>query len=223
MLVKDRMTRNPITATPETTHKQASEMIKEHDVHHLPILDRRGKLVGMVTENDLYDAQPSPATTLSIYEIHGLLSRMQLKQIMKHPVITVGTECELEEAAGLMLREDVSCLPVMDGDKLIGMITDSDIFRAFVELLGGEQDGGRFTFRCPDEPGQLAKVAQAVANAGGNIIAVTSWNHREKNDSFITIKEQGANYEALMVELEKTGTEVVDEREHSRSKPVKFE
>ncbi len=105
MLVKDRMTLNPITALPETTHKQAVELMREHNIHHLPIVDKRGRLVGIVVEEDLYAAQPSPATTLSIYEIHSLLSKLELKEIMQRPVYTVTGECSLEEAAGLMLKD----------------------------------------------------------------------------------------------------------------------
>src|SRR5690554_5892888 len=118
MLVKDIMTPNPITATPETTHKQASELMREHHIHHLPIVDKRGKLVGIVVESDLYQAQPSPATTLSIYEIHSLLSRLELKQIMRRPVYTTSPGCPLEEAARLMQAQRIGCLPVLDGEAL---------------------------------------------------------------------------------------------------------
>ena len=107
MLVQDRMTANPITVSPETTHKQAAEVLREHDIHHLPVVDNHGKLVGIVVEEDLLAAQPSPATTLSIYEIHGLLSRLKLKDIMTHPVHTTTPDCPLEEAARLMFSNDM--------------------------------------------------------------------------------------------------------------------
>lgn len=95
------MSSSPITALPETTHKQATELMHEHNIHHLPIVDKRSRLVGIIVEEDLYSAQPSPATTLSIYEIHSLLSKLQIKEIMRHPVYTVNSDCTLEEAAGL--------------------------------------------------------------------------------------------------------------------------
>jgi acetoin utilization protein AcuB len=210
MLVKDRMTLSPVTATPETTHKQAAELMREHRIHHLPIIDRQGKLVGIVVEQDLLAAQPSPATTLSIYEIHSLLSKLQLKQIMSHPVFTIMPDCPVEEAAALMLREDVGCLPVVDNDQVIGIITDTDIFSTLVTLLGGGRDGARFTVRLPDKPGMLAKLAQLVADAGGNIISVTTWNSLEDDTAYITIKEQGANFDQLKPALDAFDVEVID-------------
>lgn len=210
MLVKELMSKNPVTALPETTHKQASELMKERNIHHLPIVDKRGRLVGIIVDEDLYNAQPSPATTLSIYEIHSLLSKLQIKEIMRHPVYTVNTDCTLEEAAGLMLKENIGCVPIMEQDHVVGIITDTDIFRAFVTMLGGHAEGARFTVRVPDKPGILARIAQAVTNAGGNIISVTTW----KDDaSHITIKEQGADFAQLQSALAAIDAAVEDVRE----------
>jgi acetoin utilization protein AcuB len=221
MLVKDRMTLNPITATPETTHKQAAELMREHKIHHLPIIDKQGKLVGIVVEEDLLAAQPSPATTLSIYEIHSLLSKLELKQIMRHPVWTTTLDCPLEEAARLMLREGIGCLPIMKDDKVVGIISDTDIFDALVNLSGGGVEGARFTLEVPDKPGILAQVAKAVAEAGGNIISATTWrSKKEEEQPHITIKERGADFETLKRALDKIPeTKVIDLRE----KPVSVE
>ncbi len=213
MLVKDRMTHTPITILPETTHKQASELMREHKIHHLPVVDRQGNLVGIVVNEDLLMTQPSPATTLSIYEIHSLLSRLQVKEIMTHPVHTVRGDYPLEEAARLMLTYDVGCLPVMEQDRLVGIITDTDIFQTFAALLGGGEEGARFTVRMADRPGMLAKVAQAIADAGGNIIAATTWHGRDDNLGYITIKERGANFAQLQRALVSLGVEVADVRE----------
>ena len=214
MLVKDYMSPNPITATPETTHKQATEIMRERNIHHLPVVDKNGKLVGIVVEADLLAAQPSPATTLSIYEIHGLLSRLQIKELMQSPVHTTSPECPLEEAAELMLREGIGCLPVMKEGQLVGIITDTDIFRALVALLGGGQAGARFTLHTPDEPGALAQVARTVAEAGGNIVSVTAWRDKTEDRAYITIKERGADFEALKTSLENLqGVEIVDMRQ----------
>jgi acetoin utilization protein AcuB len=211
MLVKDRMTTQLITVQPETTHKQASELMKEHDIHHLPVVDKQGHLVGMVVEEDLLAAQPSPATTLSIYEIHGLLSKLQVRQIMTHPVYTTTPDCPLEEAARLMIDQGIGSLPVVENDRIVGIITDTDIFEALVSLLGGGQSGARFTLQVADQPGGLAKVAQAVANAGGNVVGVTVWYREGK--AYITIKEHGANFEQLRPALDALDAEVVDVRE----------
>lgn len=214
MLVRDYMTSNPITVTPETTHKQATELMRERNVHHLPVVDREGRLVGIVVEDDLLAAQPSPATTLSIYEIHSLLSKLQVKAIMSHPVHTTTADCPLEEAARLMLAKDIGCLPVMEGPTLIGIITDTDIFEALVTLLGGGREGARFTLHVPDRPGMLAQVAQTVAEAGGNIVSVTNWHSKGDGKAYLTIKEQGAAYDTLKALLEALPeVDVVDLRE----------
>lgn len=212
MLVKDRMTPNPITILPDATHRQAAELMREHHIHHLPVLDKGGNLVGIVVEQDLLAAQPSPATTLSIYEIHGLLSKLQIRQIMKHPVHTTTPDCPIEEAARVMLSEDVGCLPVVEGGKVVGIITDTDIFRVLVTMLGGGEEGARFTLQVVNRPGVLAKVAQIVADAGGNIISVTAW-HDEGSASpaaYITIKEQGANFAHLKPSLGALEAELID-------------
>jgi acetoin utilization protein AcuB len=222
MLVKDQMTPDPITAHPDTTHKEAVSIFREHNIDHLPIVDKRGRLVGIIVEDDLFAAQPTPATTLSIYEIHSLLSKLQIKEIMRHPVHTVSGNCTLEEAASLMLQHDIGCLPVMENDRVVGIITDTDIFRAFVDLLGGAEEGARFTLRVPDEPGTLAKIAQAVADAGGNIVSVTPWDKGDRAHAFITIKEQGANFEVLRRTLDAMAAEVVDVREKPLCEPKQY-
>lgn len=222
MLVKDRMTLNPITALPETTHKQAVELMREHNIHHLPVVDKRGRLVGIVVEDDLIAAQPSPATTLSIYEIHSLLSKLELKDIMQRPVYTVTGECSLEEAAGLMLKYGIGCLPVMENERVAGIITDTDIFQTFVDMLGGEREGARFTLKLADKPGVLARVAQAVADAGGNIIAVTTWQSKSDGQAYVTIKEHGANFAQLSAALDAIEGEVIDAREKPICSPGEY-
>jgi len=214
MLVKDRMTLSPIIVSPDTTHKQAAELMREHKVDHLPVVDKKGNLVGIVVEQDLLAAQPSPATTLSIYEIHSLLSKLEVKQIMSRPVYTTTRDCPLEEAARRMLDKRVGCLPVMEEGRVVGMITDTDIFESLVMLLGGGQEGARFTLHLPDRPGMLAKVAQAVADAGGNIVSVTNWQSKDGGKAYLTIKESGANFARLKQALDALEeTELVDLRE----------
>jgi acetoin utilization protein AcuB len=215
MLVKDRMTSNPVTILPENTHKQANELLREHKIHHLPVVNKQGDLVGIVVEQDLLAAQPSPATTLSIYEIHGLLSKLQIKQIMSHPVYTTTSDCPLEEAARLMLDRGIGSLPVVEDNKLVGIITDTDIFTALVMLLGGGEEGSRFTLHLPDKPGVLAKIAQIVADAGGNIVSVTTWDSSIDGRAYITFKEQGADFAKLQSALEASDVEVIDVREKS--------
>jgi acetoin utilization protein AcuB len=217
MLVKDYMIPNPITMLPETTHRQANDLMREHNIHHVPVVDKQGKLVGIVAEEDLLAAQPSPATTLSIYEIHGLLSKLQIKQIMSHPVFTTTPDCPLEEAARLMLDKGIGCLPVVENGRVVGIITDTSIFESLVKLMGGGEAGARFTFHMANKPGMLAKVAQIVADVGGNIISVTTWRSQVDGKAYITIKEQGADFAQLKSALDALDAEIVDVRQNPSS------
>ncbi len=196
MYVGRRMTRNPITATPETSHSEAMKLLREYRIRRLPILDD-GKLVGIVVEKDLLSAQPSPATTLSIYEIYSLLDQLTMKSIMAKPVYTVEESCPLEEAARIMVEKKIGCLPVMRGEELVGIITETDIFRALVEILGDEEVGLAFSIRLEDKPGALAAVTQAIADAGGNIVSLVTFRGADSATREIYIKERGANREKL--------------------------
>lgn len=196
MYVGRRMTLNPITASPETTHAQAYKLMRDHDIRHLPVMDH-DKLVGFVVEEDLLRTQPSAATTLSIYEVYSLLDKLMLKEIMVSPVYTVEENCPLEEAARIMQEKKISGLPVMRGDRLMGIITEMDIFRAFIEVLGGSEKGLAFSVKLEDRPGALATVARAVAEAGGNIISLVTFQAGERGTGEVYIKEAGADPEKL--------------------------
>jgi acetoin utilization protein AcuB len=137
-LVKDWMTRDPITASPELPLPDALQLMKEHSIRRLPICEH-GKLIGIVTRGDLRGAQPSSATSLSVFELHYLIGRITLAQIMtRHPVCVAPTTT-IQDAANLMLQRKISGLPVMEHDRLVGIITESDIFRLVVKTWQ-EQD-----------------------------------------------------------------------------------
>ena len=133
MLVKDRMTYDPTTVTTETTLKDAIELIRSKPFRHLPVLDDSGNLVGVVTEKSLVYAAPTPITTLSIFEVDYVLSRVKIGQIAHRPVITVEPGFPIEEAARIMVDNRIGCLPVVEEGKLVGIISDTDIFRVLVE------------------------------------------------------------------------------------------
>ncbi|MBX3083668.1 MAG: CBS domain-containing protein [Anaerolineae bacterium] len=209
MLIGQCMQQNVITISPTTSHREAVQLLRDHNIRRLPVVSH-GKLVGIVSEKDLLSSQPSPATTLSVYEIFALLDKMPVKQIMSQPVISVGPECTLEDAATIILTKKIGCLPVVKDQQLIGIITESDIFRLFVEVLGGNVPGSKFTIELSDTPGKLAEVCMAVANAGGNIISVTSLPTNDKQVREVTVKERGANTDVLREALHKLGAGVVE-------------
>ena len=137
MLVKDRMTANPVTVTPDTVVSEALSTMRQNNVRRMPVLDRKGHLVGIISEKDLLYASPSPATSLNVYEIGYLLSKLKIREIMSKDVITVTEDAPLEEAARIMVDNRVSGLPVVDGDKVLGIITETDIFKTLLEMMGG--------------------------------------------------------------------------------------
>ena len=220
MFVRSYMTIDPVFASPDDNFHQAMHMLRKRRVRHLPVVEK-GHLVGIVVEKDLLSNQPSPATSLSLYEIYSLLEMLRIRQMMTRPVITVGGDCPLEEAARIMVENKISCLPVMDGERLVGIITETDVFKSLVEILGGGEEGLRFILRAPEILGQLAVISDHIAEAGGNILAVAT---RRVKDGYreVMIKEVGARREAIKKLGEGTEVEVLDIQPTSRYEPRLF-
>jgi acetoin utilization protein AcuB len=221
MFVRSHMTADPIHVSPEDNFHQAMHALRKYGIRHLPVLEH-GHLVGIVVEKDLLSNQPSPATTLSLYEIYSLLETLRIRQIMSRPVYTVEGDCPLEEAARIMVERKISCLPVMEGEKLTGIITETDVFRALVEVLGGEVEGTRFMLRVPDRVGELALISNRIAEAGGNILAITTSKAQQGGYRDVMIKETGAKKESLLQLEQGTGVEILDIRPTSQYEPRLF-
>jgi acetoin utilization protein AcuB len=209
MLVRNRMTPNPVTVAPGASYSEAFEVIRESEFRHLPVVDKKGKLVGIVAETDLLHASPSSATTLSIYELNYLLANLLVEEVMSSPAITVADDAPIEQAARIMIEEKVGCLPVMHGEELVGVITETDIFKAFVEVLGGEEASLRITLRVPDVRGELARLSGVIAGLGGNICSVASFRGEDPEHVYITFRLEGVEEEVLLSALKAEGEEVV--------------
>jgi len=209
MLVKDRMTPNPVTITPEVSFTEAFRILRENKIRHLPVVDKKGKLIGIVAQTDLLHASPSSATTLSVFEVNYLLANLQVREVMSSPPITVPEDAPLEEAARVMVENKIGCLPVMRNGELVGLITETDIFKAFVEILGGEEASLRVTLRVPDVRGQLARLAGVIARLGGNICSVASFRSEDPEHVYITFRLEGVEKEPLLSALKAEGEEVV--------------
>lgn len=209
MLVKDRMTSNPITITPDTSFPEAFRTIRENKIRHLPVVDKKGKLVGIVSRTDLLHASPSDATSLSIFEINYLLANLHVSEVMSSPPITVDQDTPLEEAARVMVEKKIGCLPVIHEGSLVGMITETDFFESFVEILGGEEASLRVTVRVPDVQGELARVAGVIAKLGGNICSVARFRGEDPEHCYITFRLEGVDEENLVPTLTTEVEEVV--------------
>jgi acetoin utilization protein AcuB len=135
MQIKERMTRSPITAPPEMPIQEALKLMRERGIRRLPVVDKKGKLIGIVSDRDLLHASPSDATSLSVWELNYLLSKVTLKDVMTKNVITVTPETPVQEAARIMAEKKIGGLPVVQAGKVIGIITETDLFRVLLELL----------------------------------------------------------------------------------------
>jgi acetoin utilization protein AcuB len=172
MLVKDWMTKDPVTITDDTSMMKAIHLMKQHRFRRLPIL-HEGRLVGIVSDRDLKEASPSKATTLDVHELYYLLSDLQIKEIMTRNPITVNPDDTVEHAAQLMLENTISGLPVVNerGD-LVGIITQSDIFRAFMHITGILQGGVQFALRLEDRPGLIKEVVDLLRARGARFVSL---------------------------------------------------
>ena len=202
MRVKNRMTPNPVVATTKTNYNEALRLMQQNDIKHLPILDSHKKLIGIVTESDMLRAEPSPVSTLSVYEIATLLEKVTMDKVMSSPVLTVDETCSITNAARFMLENDVASFPVVREDKLVGIITYTDIFKTFVEITGGTQSGSRIEVRMPNQQGQLAPFIQVLSNAGSYIVSVAITHDESGEYGYAEVKERGGDEAKMRAEIE---------------------
>jgi acetoin utilization protein AcuB len=213
MLVKERMTRNPIFIRPDTPVTEAQALMKREKIHHLPVLDKEEKLVGIVTEKDLLYASPSVATTLSVFEMTSLLAKLKVEKVMSREVVSITEDIPLEEAARIMADRRIGGLPILRGKALVGVITESDLFRIFIELFGARQKGVRVSVTMPNEKGALARITSAVSQAGGNIIALGTFLGDDPSSGRCTLKVDGLARSDLVAALTPQVRSVDDVRE----------
>lgn len=208
MLVRDRMTSNPITIAPDTTFPEAFRTMRDGRIRHLPVVEDE-KLIGVVAQTDLLHASPSPATSLSVFEINYLLANLHVREVMSSPPVTVPDDAPLEEVARVLIDKKIGCVPVMHDGKMVGLITETDVFEAFVEILGGEEASLRVTVRVPDVRGELARLAGVIAGLGGNICSVALFRGEDPQHVFLTFRLEGVDEGRLLPALETEVDEVV--------------
>jgi acetoin utilization protein AcuB len=198
MLIGERMTRRPVTVTQDVAINEALSRMREEKVRRLPVLDNKGDLVGIVSEKDLLYASPSPATSLSMHELHYLLSKITVKDVMTKKVITVNEDTPLEEVARIMADNKIGCTPVMRQGELVGIVTETDLFKILLEMMGAREPGVRLTLNVPAQVGVLAAVSREIANVGGNLVALGTFRGDDPAHAIIATKVQDASQEALL-------------------------
>lgn len=210
MKVKDRMTTNVITISPDTSITEAFRLMKENDIRRLPVVDNN-KLVGIITLTDLNQASPSSATSLSIHELNYLLAKTKIKDIIpkKQNVITVSPDAYIETAAKLMRQNTISGLPVVENDKLVGIITETDLFDSLIEILGVFQPHTRIDIVVNENrPGVLAEITGLIASKNINILNAVGYYDKKVNVYKVIIRIENLDYEALVEEIKSRGYEI---------------
>ncbi len=191
MLVRECMTSNPIKVHPESDPLAALGLCKSARIRRLPVVDADNQIVGIVTRNMLEQflaKAPSP----------GVMKRQHsIEQVMVSPPLTVSPDYPLEEAARLMVDHKIGSLPVVDAGHLIGIITETDIFKQFVEILGGQAQATRLTVEVTDTPGELAKVVNVIAALRGNLCSVILTPGVREQTRSVTLWIQDINRDTL--------------------------
>ena len=202
MIIADRMKKNPATATPDMSISDASAKMKAEKVHRLPVLDDDRRLVGVISEKDIMLAAPSPASTLSAYEINYLLSKLKVKNIMSRNPVTITKDTTVEEAVRLMVENDLSCLPVMENNFLVGIISKSDMFKILLEMLGTKHEGIRVEALVEDRVGVVAGLTEKFTAAGINILSFGTIDGPQESLKVLTFKLEHATEDQVRAILE---------------------
>ncbi len=214
MLIGERMTRNPVLCSPDLPVSEAFDMIKKEHIRRIPVVDKHGKLIGIVSDKDLLRVTPSPATTLSAYEIPYLLSKVKVQDVMTRKVITVTEDTPIEDAARIMVDNKIGGLPVVNEESaVVGIITETDIFKTFLELFGARKPGVRITLYVKNMRGELARIARAIADVGGNIVATIEMPGTDSTNYEVLLKIIEAPKDALVDALKPIAVKIVDVRE----------
>lgn len=196
MFVRERMSRPVISVSQDAPINDVLAMFKKEHIRRAPVL-KNGKLVGIVTETDLLNASPSDVTTLSVWEMNYLLSKVTIKRVMSKKVITVDADTPIEEAARIMADNKIGGMPVVSNGRVTGMITETDLFKVFLELMGARQKAIRVTATVDDKRGELARVTKAIATHGGNFISFGVFSGQEVNTKVVTFKVEGMKVEEI--------------------------
>jgi acetoin utilization protein AcuB len=202
MLVSERMSRPAITVSPEDPIHDVMVLFKRERIRRAPVI-KNGKLIGIVSQSDLLNASPSPVTSLSVWELNYLLSKVTISRVMSRKVRTVDVDTPIEEAARMMADNKIGGLPVMNNDRVVGMITETDLFKVFLEMMGARQKATRVTATINDVRGELAKLTKAVAGAGGHFISLGMFTGSEAGTKVVTFKALGMKKEDVKKALGK--------------------
>ncbi len=211
MLVGERMSKPVITIPPDMPITDALNLMKKEHIRRAPVT-KNSKLVGIVSDKDLLNASPSPVTTLSIWEMNYLLSKVTVSEVMTSNVMTVAEDTPIEQAARIMADNKIGGLPVLRDGHVVGIITETDLFKVFLELLGAREAGVRVTALIDDQPGQLAHITEAISEKKGNFISFGQFTGENPTNKIVTFKIKGLTQEEVKAAISPVVKEILDIR-----------
>lgn len=213
MFVGERMSQPVITIHSDVPIQEALALMTKEGFRRLPIVDKRGQLIGIVSDHDLLHASPSDATSLSVWELNYLLSQVTVKEIMTKDVITISKDTPIEEAARIMADYKIGGLPVIEESEVVGIITETDLFKIFLELLGAREAGIRVTALVPNAPGVLANLTVVIRDLGGDIVSLAEALGESSENRLVIVKVTGIDLTDLRKALEPEVEKLIDIRE----------
>ena len=209
MLVENWMATNIIAVKPDTSLLKCRNLLKEHQIRRLPVVDDQNRVVGIISDRDVKGASPSKATALEVHEMQYLLAELKAKDIMTAKPVTIKPWDSVEQAAIIMMDKKFGGLPVVSEDnKLVGIITDQDIFKLLINITGARVEGMQFAFELPDTPGSMRVIFDTMRKHNARIISVlSSYMEDNKRQIYVRIRSmEESAVEALVKDLEATGT-----------------
>lgn len=212
MIVKDFMTKNPVYTNPKELISNIKNTMDREKISKMPVLDDAGRLVGVITKTDLKKTMPSEATTLDIYELSYLISKMTVEKVMKRNPITIQKDATIEEAAKLMAEKGISSVIVLDGEVLSGILTKSDLFKAVVDMFGFKYSGVRASVEVDDRCGELARISAAIAEQNGKVVSAITADGSDAGKRILTLKITGISEEQVDSILKSLGAKIKDLR-----------
>jgi acetoin utilization protein AcuB len=209
--MREKINKNPVTIGPEASFYEARALIHDKGIRHLPVVDKGSRLLGIVTDRDIREAAPSDATLLSVQELHYLLGKLKVSSFMtpKEKLITITPDTIIEEAVQLMHDHKIGCLPVLEGDKLYGIFTETDALAHLVDVFGLKEKGTRLTIALEDKPGTMLDALEVMKRHNVNIISVVTPSFMVEGKRIAAMRIRTEDYKKIVEELEKKGFEVL--------------
>jgi acetoin utilization protein AcuB len=208
MLVRKKMHKDLVTVSKDERMNVAKKILQEKNIRHLPVVDGK-KLIGLVTNMDIRRAEASPATSLEIRELHYLLDKLTVGEIMTRNVLTIPPDISVEQATTLLHDNKIGCLPVVEDGNLVGILTENDVMEVLIDVMGMKEKGSRMEVLVDDKPGALADITRIIKEHNVNITSVVTDTADETGKRIVVFKLKTFYFEPIKKALEGAGFPVL--------------